>query len=163
LRALVVRSPRLFARKHFPPFPVRLRWLARRNRCIDRIILDKRVQIDSALYPNRVLVQPASDGRGVEALAKVKQTDLADVPLGATEERVEFGDGAGGAEDLVEGAVFVARRGVSAGGVDEQGDVAVAVEVVEVVAAGGVVLEQRFQRKDSQDLVPPEVGFRGAG
>ena len=110
---------------------------------IHPVIPHKPIQVDSALFPDRIPGWPSLPFGFVEAVAVIDETGFTVGGFGGEAVGVRLGEGAGGAGGFAEGAVFVLGADGLGGGVDHCNDVA-----VRIVA--GVVAAQLGIRYDEQ-------------
>ncbi len=139
------------------------RWICRENSqpkiipSIHPIIPHKGIQIDSALFLNRVAIEPGA-GLGVEvAEAVVEETGFGVGVFGGEAEVDLVGSGAAGGEGFAEGGVGEAGGGFASAGVDGGDEVAVAV-------VNRIVRSDRWQvRSDCKEAADGACAFEGAG
>src|SRR5690606_2126264 len=94
---------------------------------VHRIVLDHPIQIHTALFTNRIAVQPPAHFGAVVAVSVVVETGLGVLVLCAKAEGIDFGRIAGRPDGVAEGVVVVAGGDFTGLAVPKSDDVAVGV------------------------------------
>jgi len=111
-----------------------------------------------ALFRDGIAAEPAPERGVIVTSAVIEQAGFGIRIFGGEAEIVLVGVGAGGADRLAEGVVFIGGEEGAAGAVDEGGDVAVA--VVGGQQHGGAGFGVQLDREQAADAAAVLQGFR---
>src|SRR5436190_6995403 len=127
---------------------------------VSPVIPNEPIQIHSSRFPDRIPAQPTPVHRVVMPVAVVEQAGDFVRELGGKPIRILCREGACSAEEIAEGVVVVAGAFGTGGGIDESGDVAVAVMRDEVGAgerAGVASREEETAGSAASEIRSPDL------